>query len=54
MYLMQEDLARAHRSSRQHEAQQARRGRQVRRARRLSAKAEASVQRARLAVARVA
>lgn len=53
MYLLQEDLARAHRHSRQGEAQRQRQGRQALRARRLGRKAERAAQQTRLAVARV-
>ncbi len=52
MSLMQEDLARAQMSARLGEAQQLRRGHHLARARRLSRKAEATAQQARLALAR--
>ncbi len=50
---MPEQLARAHRCAREAEARKRRQGRQVVLARRLALKAEAAVQHARLAVARV-
>jgi len=52
MYTMNEDLARAHMSSRLGEARQMRAGREMARARRLSRKAERAAQQARLALAR--
>jgi hypothetical protein len=52
MSLMHEELARAQMSARLGEAQQLRAGRNLARARRLSRKAEAAAQQARLALAR--
>ncbi len=52
MNTMYEDLARAQMSARLGEAQQLRRGHQLARARRMSRKAEAAAQQARLALAR--
>jgi hypothetical protein len=52
MYLIQEDLARAHLSERLGEARQARRGRRLAYARRLSHRAERAAREARLALAR--
>ena len=52
MYSMNEDLARAHMSTRLGEARQMRAGREMARARRLSRKAERAAQQARLALAR--
>ena len=52
MNLINEDLARAQRSSRVGEAQELRRGRQVVLARRLSRRAERAAHQARLALAR--
>ena len=52
MQLMHEDLARAQMSARLGEAQSLRKGHQLARARRLSRKAEAAAQQARLALAR--
>jgi hypothetical protein len=53
MSFLAEDLARAHISSRLHQAQMARRGRELAAARRLSRKAERAAAQARLALARV-
>lgn len=53
MYLIQEDLARAHMSARLERAQKERRGDRLVAARRLSRKAERAAAQARLAVARV-
>jgi hypothetical protein len=52
MYLINEDLARAHISGRLDEAQRLRRGHQLALARRLSRRAERAAQQARLALAR--
>lgn len=52
MNLMQENLARAQMAERLGEAHHQRRGHQLARARRLSRKAEAAAQQARLALAR--
>jgi hypothetical protein len=52
MYLINEDLARAHIDQRLREAQEVRLGRQVARARRLTRRAERAAQQARLALAR--
>jgi hypothetical protein len=52
MYLLNEDLARAHRSARLGEARELRRGHQLVLARRLSRRAERAAQQARLALAR--
>lgn len=52
MFTMYEDLARAQMSARLGEAQQLRRGHQLVLARRMSRKAEAAAQQARLALAR--
>ncbi len=51
--LIEEDLARAHRTARLSEAQSARRARQLIAARRLSRKAERAATQARLALARL-
>ncbi len=52
MNLWNEDVARAHRTARLHEAQERRAGDRLVRARRLSRKAEKAALRARLALAR--
>jgi hypothetical protein len=52
MYLINEDLARAHIAARLEEAQEQRLAHQVARARRLSRRAERAAQEARLAIAR--
>lgn len=52
MYLVHEDLARAHMNARLEEARRSRRGHQLARARRLSRKAERAAAAARLALAR--
>ncbi len=52
MYLLNEDLARAHMSARLGEARELRRGHQLVLARRLSRRAERAAQQARLALAR--
>jgi hypothetical protein len=52
MYLINEDLARAHIAARLGEAQDLRRGHQLALARRLSRRAERAAQQARLALAR--
>ena len=52
MYLIEEDLARAHIAERIHDARTARREHQLVLARRLSRKAERAAARARLALAR--
>ncbi|HEX4191062.1 MAG TPA: hypothetical protein VHZ06_08720 [Marmoricola sp.] len=53
MYLLGEDLARAHMNARLEQAQKARRGHQLAAARRLSRRAERAAAQARLALARV-
>jgi hypothetical protein len=53
MSFLAEDLARAHMSSRLHQARRARRGHELAAARRLSRKAERAAAQARLALARV-
>jgi hypothetical protein len=52
MYLMQEELARAHMEARLREARELRRGLQLSRAHRLARKAERASQQARLLLAR--
>ncbi|MCW2780583.1 MAG: hypothetical protein JWR35_1032 [Marmoricola sp.] len=53
MYLLNEDMARAHMNARLAEARESRRAHQLVAARRLSRKAERAAQQARLALARV-
>jgi hypothetical protein len=53
MYLLGEDLARAHINARLEQAEKARRGHQLAAARRLSRRAERAAAQARLALARV-
>ncbi len=52
MYLMQEDLARAHMNARLHEAREWRKANHLKRSQRLARKAERASQQARLLLAR--